>query len=203
MPPVRTERFRFAARYGLLTYAQSGELDPRGVVAMLEQLGAQCVVARENHATEGVHLHAFFMFKRKFESRNVRVFDVDGRHPNVVAGYGTPEKGWDYAVKDNLVGGEIWGTLERPSGTSNSGTGKHWHDIILAPTRDEFFELVAQLDPRSLCTAFGSLEKYASWKYRESLDEYATPAGISFVTGGVYGLDQWVEDNLRRTSQGK
>ena len=105
--------FRFAARYGLLTYAQSGELDPFRVVNHLADLGAECIIGREDHADGGVHLHAFFMFERKFESRNVRVFDVDGCHPNIVRGYGTPEKGWDYATKDgDVVGGGLGGRAE-------------------------------------------------------------------------------------------
>ena len=60
--------FRFAAQYGLLTYAQSGELDPFRVVDHLGNLGAECIIGRESHSDGGLHLHAFFMFERKFES---------------------------------------------------------------------------------------------------------------------------------------
>lgn len=75
--------FRFCAKYGLLTYPQCGDLDPWKIVAMLGDLGAECIIGRESHVDGGLHLHAFFLFERKFESRNVRIFDVDGHHPNV------------------------------------------------------------------------------------------------------------------------
>ena len=93
----------FDAKYGLLTYAQCGSLDPKRVAEHIEHLGGQCIIGRESHADGGLHLHAFFMFERKFRTRACRVFDVDGRHPNVVRGYGSPEKGYDYATKDGAI----------------------------------------------------------------------------------------------------
>lgn len=95
--------FRFNARYVLLTYPQSGDLDGFAVSDHLSELGAECIVARENHTDSGVHLHAFVDFGKRFQSRNVRIFDVLGRHPNVSVSKGSPEKGYDYAIKDGDV----------------------------------------------------------------------------------------------------
>lgn len=79
------------------------------------------------------------MFERRFESRNVRVFDVAGRHPNVVAGYSTPEKGWAYATKDGDV---VAGGLEQPIGRAGlSEAGSKWARVILAESREEFLLL--------------------------------------------------------------
>lgn len=186
--------FRFAARYGLLTYAQCGNLDPFAVVEMLGRHGAECIVAREDHADGGVHLHTFVDFgPGKFQSRDVRIFDVEGCHPNVLRGIRTPEKMYDYAVKDGDV---VAGGLERPSGERVSPTGSPWARIILAETREEFFNLIADLDPRSLCVSFGSIRTYADWKYRESRDPYISPRGIHFNTEGFPELQQWAERNL-------
>lgn len=185
--------FRFQAKYGLLTYAQCGDLDPFAVVDHLGSLGAECIVGREEHAAGGIHLHAFFMFEQKFESRNVRVFDVGGCHPNVVRGYGTPEKGWDYATKDGDV---VGGGLARPVPDEVSEAGSKWATIVLQPTREDFFAAVARLDPRSLCVNFNSLRAYADWKYRESRDAYATPGGIFFHTEEFPVLGRWVRENL-------
>ncbi|UDN67444.1 replication-associated protein [robinz virus RP_377] len=185
--------FRFQAQYGLLTYPQCGDLDPHKVVCMLGGLGAECIIGREEHANLGIHLHAFFMFERKFESRNVRVFDVDGRHPNVVRGWGTPEKGFDYATKDGDI---VGGGLERPSGRGLPGAGRKWNDIILAESREEFFTLIADLDPRTLCVSFGNLCKYADWKYRVDPEPYRTPPGMEFDVSEFPGLSDWVGANL-------
>lgn len=186
--------FRFAARYGLLTYPQCGDLDPWAIVAMLGDLGAECIIGREGHADGGIHLHAFFMFERKFESRNVRVFDVDGHHPNIVRGYSTPEKGATYATKegDVVAGGLDMESLRKPV----SDTGGVWAQIILSESREEFFEACARLAPRSLCCSFSSLTCYADWRYRPEPVPYATPSGLSFDTGGHPELSAWVSHNL-------
>lgn len=185
--------FLFQARYGLLTYAQCGDLDPLRVVYHLGDLGAECIIGREDHVDSGVHLHAFFMFERKFRTRNERLFDVDGRHPNIVRGYGTPEKGWDYATKDGDV---VGGGLERPSGDRVSEAGSVWSRIILAEDREEFFELCAELAPRALLCSFSSLRCYADWKYRIDPEPYEHPDVIQFDTSRYPGLDSWVQQNL-------
>ena len=185
--------FEFRAKYGLLTYAQCGDLDPFAVSDHLSELGAECIVGREDHADGGIHLHAFFMFETEFRSRSERVFDVQGCHPNIVRGYGTPEKGYDYAIKDGDV---VAGGLERPSGARVSRTRDPWADVIMASTRDEFFELVSQVAPRSLCCSFTSLRAYADWRYREDQQPYCTPAGLSFDTGEYPILGEWVQQAL-------
>lgn len=58
--------FSFNARYALLTYAQCGDLDPFAVSDHFTELGAECIVAREDHADGGTHLHSFVDFGRKY-----------------------------------------------------------------------------------------------------------------------------------------
>jgi len=185
--------FRFSARYGLLTYAQCGDLDPISVVNRLGDLGAECIIGREDHEDGGVHLHAFFMFERKFSTRNVRIFDVDGCHPNVVRGYGTPEKGWDYATK---YGDVVGGGLERPSGRGVPEASSVWATIILSESREEFFEACERLAPGALLRNFTSLRCYADWRYRPEPEPYIHPPIISFDTERVPELDEWVQQNL-------
>lgn len=184
-------RLRF--RYVLLTYAQCGDLDPVAVAEHLGGMGAEFIIGRESHADGGIHFHAFAMWKRRFESRNVRVFDVAGCHPNIKPVGRTPEAAYDYAIKEgDVVGGE----LARPGGDSVPEAGGKWATIVAATSRDEFFDLVAQLDPRTLCTAFGNLVKYADHKYREERLPYSSPDGITFCTDRSPELDDWVQRNL-------
>ncbi|ANN22659.1 replication initiation associated protein [Gemycircularvirus HV-GcV2] len=161
---------------------------------MLGELGAECIVGRESHADGGLHLHAFFMFERKFESRDVRVFDVDGLHPNIVRGYTTPRKGADYAIKDGDV---VAGGLDISQlGAPVSHTSAVWATIIMASTREEFFEACATLAPRSLVCSFTSLKCYADWKYRPEPVPYEHPSGLSFDTTAYPELDAWVSHAL-------
>nr|QCC72754.1 rep protein [Circovirus sp.] len=104
--------FTFHARYGLFTYAQCGTLDPIDVSNHFTSLGAECIVAREDHADGGTHLHVFADFERKRRFRRVDIFDVGSQHPNIVPSRGNPGQGWDYATKDGQI---VAGGLERPT----------------------------------------------------------------------------------------
>ncbi|AXL65879.1 replication-associated protein [Giant house spider associated circular virus 1] len=186
--------FRFNHKYVLLTYAQCGDLDGFAVMEKISSLGAECIVAREHHEDGGVHLHVFCEFERKFRSRRADVFDVDGVHPNIEPSKGTPEKGYDYAIKDGDV---ICGGLARPSArpTTNGNTFDKWSQITSAESRDEFWSLVHELDPKSAACNHSSLVKYCDWKYRERIPDYKTPAGISFDSGGIDGRDSWLQQS--------
>lgn len=192
--------FRFQARYVLLTYAQCGDLDPHEVVCLLSSMGAECIIGRENHRDEGIHLHAFVDFGRRYRTSNERAFDVNGCHPNITPSRGTPEKGYDYAIKDGDV---VAGGLERPVRGTVSETVDQWRTICDAEDRERFWELVRELAPRALLTSFTSLRAYADWHYRPIRAPYETPAGITFDLSGVEGLSEWVRDNLSGNNVGK
>ena len=192
--------FRFQARYVLVTYAQCGDLDPHEVVCLFSSLGAECIIGRENHRDEGVHLHAFVDFGRKYRTSNERAFDVNGCHPNITPSRGTPEKGYDYAIKDGDV---VGGGLERPVRGGVHEDGDPWRQICDAASRDEFWELVRELAPRALLTSFTSLRAYADWHYRPVRTPYTTPEGITFDLSGAEELSEWVRNNLSGDNVGK
>ncbi|AJD07460.1 replication-associated protein [Odonata associated gemycircularvirus 1] len=179
------------ARHFLITYAQCGDLSEWNVLDKFSSLGAECIIAREYHADLGLHLHVFVDFGRKFRSRKTDIFDVDGRHPNIKRSWGTPEKGYDYAIKDGEV---VAGGLERPDGVHGSGkTFDLWSQVAGAEDRGEFWRLVEELDPKALCCSFTQLSKFADWRFAEVVADYESPGGIGFVPGDVDGRDSWVE----------
>lgn len=185
--------FRFQAQHALLTYAQCGELDPFRVSDHLSSLGAECIIGRELHDDEGIHLHAFADFGRRYRTTDCRKFDVDGCHPNVQPFGRTPEKGYDYAIKDGNV---VAGGLERPDGSRVPETGAQWATILAATTEREFFELCEELAPRMLLTNFTSLRAFANWRFRPEASPYEHPGNISLETGHVAGLDEWARENI-------
>lgn len=186
--------FAVNARYALLTYAQCGNLDPFTIVAHIGSLRGECIVGREIHADGGTHLHVFCDFGRKFQSRRTDIFDVGGHHPNISQSKGNPGAGFDYAIKDGDV---VAGGLERPSGNTASGVADKWAEIIDAPDEQTFWERVAQLDPKALCTQFPSLQKYVGWKYATKHEEYRSPTGLEFGGGAFPQLDAWRETELK------
>lgn len=184
----------FNSRYVLLTYAQCGNLDGFAVMDCISALGGECIVARENHEDGGIHLHVFCDFGRKFRSRKTDVFDVGGFHPNIEASRGTPEKGYDYAIKDGDV---LCGGLARPTtrGNGDGSTHSKWTEITTATSREEFWELVHKLDPKSAACAYTQLSKYADWKFAVDPPCYESPQGIEFVGGNMDGRDDWLQQS--------
>jgi len=187
--------FHIQSRYILLTYAQCGDLDGFQVMELLSGLGGECIIGREIHADGGIHLHCFVDFGRKFRSRRSDIFDVDGRHPNISASYGTPWRGYDYAIKDGDV---ICGGLERPEEPRAERVKKdwdQWSEITNAKDREHFWELVHHLDPKAAACNFGQLQKYADWRFAEPDPEYVAPGGITFIGGDDDGRDAWVSQS--------
>lgn len=181
------------SKYVLLTYAQCGSLDAFRVMDCISALAGECIVGRECHEDGGFHLHVFVDFGRKFRSRRVDVFDVDGKHPNVVPSYGTPEKGYDYACKDGDV---VCGGLARPTPATRSNLDGEadslWTRITEAKTRDEFWQLVHQYDPRAAVTSFPAIQKYCDWKFAYHPPTYESPPNARYVGQDYDGRDDWV-----------
>lgn len=185
--------FNVNSRYVLLTYAQCGDLDPWAVNDLLSTLGAECIIGRERHEDGGIHLHAFVDFNRKFRTRRSDIFDVDGHHPNISQSRGTPEAGYDYAIKDGDV---VAGGLGRPEGKSRGGDGSthaKWTAITQAENREQFWELCHELDPKAAATSFTQLSKYADWRFAPDPPVYEHPIGISFTDGDFDGRREWLD----------
>uniref|UniRef100_A0A8E7L4C4 Replication-associated protein n=1 Tax=Turdus hortulorum Genomoviridae sp. TaxID=2814995 RepID=A0A8E7L4C4_9VIRU len=204
MPPA----FKFFGKHVLLTYPQCGTLDALAIERSVRSTGGECIIGKELHADGGIHLHCFVQWESEFSTTDKRQFDVDGCHPNFRKMYRTPKKGYAYAIKDGeIVGGSLEAVdvidndAQLSSGDSDSRRKSPWPEIILASTRDEFFESCARLDPRSLCVGFMGLSKYADWRYRVDRSPYCTPRGISVEASTVPALCDWVRENLG-TSKG-
>lgn len=158
-------------------------------------LGAECIIGREIHQDGGIHLHCFIDFGRKFRSRRTDIFDVDGRHPNINQSYGTPWRGYDYAIKDGDV---ICGGLERPEEPRAKRVAKDWDawtEITNARDREHFWELVHHLDPKAAACNHGQLAKYADWRFAEVAPVYESPRGVEFIGGDADGRDAWCDQS--------
>lgn len=76
--------FKFDSCYVFLTYPHSNF--EHGVFHTWLNTVCQtewCRVSTERHQDEDEHVHAVAKFVRRFQSRNERVFDFEGRHPNI------------------------------------------------------------------------------------------------------------------------
>jgi len=188
--------FRFQAKYGLLTYAQSEGLDPWRVNDLLSNLGAECIIGKEDHADGGSHLHAFFMFDRKFQSRNARIFDIDGHHPNILRGSKTPGQMYDYATKDGDI---VAGGLERPGDQQVAKPGdEFWTAVFDAQTRDETFLRARESSVSLLGRYYFQVRAIAEGKAIKNPLDYVSDASLAFELGHYPELRDWTETDLGR-----
>ncbi|ALC76163.1 replication-associated protein [Poaceae associated gemycircularvirus 1] len=190
--------FIFSARYVLLTYAQSGDLSEWDILDHISSLGAECIIGREDHADGGTHLHVFVDFGRKKQSRRSDFFDVGGHHPNITPSRGRPECGYDYAIKDGDV---VAGGLARPGGGGLPSLADKWRTIVSAESREEFFDLLRELDPKTLVTRWSELCRYADHAYESKPEPYVGPSGVEFELGMVPELVRWRGDTLADDSE--
>lgn len=188
--------FRFDAKYGLLTYAQSDGLDPWAVVEMLGNLGAECIVGKEDHQGEGSHLHAFFTFDKKFCSRNARIFDVGGFHPNILSGRRTPEAMWDYATKDGDV---VAGGLERPvTPSKKTSSADFWTEVFDAETEAGTYEAARVADVALYGRYYFQIRAIAQGKSVRDPTNYVHDETMEFRGPYLEELSDWVENHLGR-----
>lgn len=78
--------FRFQAKNAFLTYPRAEAIESKdALLQFLLGIGnaSKVLVAKELHEDGGIHYHACVEFPRKFQSRDVRVFDFMGCHPNI------------------------------------------------------------------------------------------------------------------------
>lgn len=76
--------FRFCASTVFLTYPQC-HLSKEYVLEYFKNSFSikSALISHEFHKDHGSHLHAWFQFAKKINSRNPRLFDIQGFHPNI------------------------------------------------------------------------------------------------------------------------
>lgn len=162
------------AKFCLLTYSQCAGLNAEALWTHLTtEFKAKIAIFQENHRDGGLHFHAFVGFDGKHSTRNARLFDFAGYHPNIAKVGRTPRKAYDYCAKDkNLVAGEEF--EEEDFGRHNEPKVSAWAEIVDAESKDEFWERVKRLDPRALVTNYRNICAYADATYKPVATEHVT-----------------------------
>lgn len=187
-------------QYFMLTYPTTPDVwSVDGLIRCLDRLGCDYRIGRELHQDGKPHFHAMLCFADPYSDNDARkTFTVDGRVPNIRVRRSRPDRGWDYVGKHagTKEGHYIVAESgERPMGDSEDRPSNDvWHEIILARTREEFFDKCQAMAPRQLACSFTQLSAYADWKYAPAPVPYESPPG-EFVDIPEE-LTQWVSDNI-------
>lgn len=133
--------FRINAKAFILTYPRAGDIGLRAlrdhfVTKYTDILGLRA--ARELHEDGEPHYHVVFHMPKPISSRNERVFDYDGHHPNIQATRDLPAA-YKYLIKDGdyLDYGDI--PLDDKA---------EWIDVINANSKEEALALAKRKSPR-------------------------------------------------------
>lgn len=112
--PLRRPRqtSRYSARYLLLVYNKpSCRFDPLEIHRLVSQEQAQCTIVRQLHSDGTFNYLAFVDFAgKRFQTRNLALFDIQGHHPKWTQVRSSP---WD--TLDNVIasGEVVWNGIYR------------------------------------------------------------------------------------------
>jgi len=183
MPAARRpDNFRFNARNVFLTYPQSGAITPQQLGLHLQTIRPTVYVhvTREQHAEQGLHLHALVQFVDKFNSHNPRIFDFEGKHPNIVVPrdiVGTV----NYIRKNITPLNEETSEYKQGVIRSQASSAKEslWAIARDAVTEQECLAACSQASPRDWILHHSHILDYARTK-ASITPEYVTPNGYTF-----------------------
>lgn len=201
MPRTGREYHIDNEQFFMLTYPTT----PNGwpvddLVSLLERLGCDYRIGHELHQDGKPHFHAMVVFDDPYDDRAARAtFTIGGRAPSFRMRRANPAGGWDYVGKHAGTKDGHYIVAEkgtRPGGEDagvSRSTNDVWHEIILARTETEFFELAARLAPKQLACSFTQLKGYAAWKYKTADEMYSNPIGEWSVP---FELQDWARENI-------
>jgi len=174
--------FRFNAKRIFLTYPRCDAERETVRDLLVSTLGCQYYcVARESHVDGGYHLHAYGEWTTPFSTRDVRLFDVGGCHPNIQPVRST-KRVLEYIRKSDS---EALANVE-----SLDGGRVHYGSILAeAEGGDDFLARVAERYPRDYVLCYERLEAFRRAKYPEARIEYV-PRYTDFVHEPD-GLREW------------
>lgn len=188
---VGAERnFRISAKNVLLTYPQANGEQYSIESLRLFLLDAAphiqyYTICEERHDDEGRHFHAFITFARKFSSRNVRIFDWEGKHPNIDTAIRSIRNSITYCKKD----GNFVTTHPEPIAKQTYG------DILAtATTAQEAIDLIKIWYPRDWVLYGDRLRTNLDNHYRAPQPEYTTPENVRF--NNIPGLADWLDNEV-------
>lgn len=169
--------FRLDGQQFFLTYPQSdfGHQELYDFLTTLETL-LWARIASEKHASGEPHIHAVFKFNRRWTSRNERIFDFNGRHPNIQS-VRSATKSLAYLAKD----GEFsdFGTV--PSGGPKATASEL---LELAKTASESEYWVACAEAR------------LPYQYAQRFRSMASSEAGTTLTEWT-GSDSWIRSDLQ------
>ncbi|QCQ85188.1 replication-associated protein [Finch associated genomovirus 9] len=198
---VRTVNWSVAIdSIAFLTYSQfNGDPIQRvsDIQACLACLGVhRCIVGHELHQDGGHHYHVVAQWETVFKAHDIRVFDVDGCHPNFksVRGDGNVNRVLDYCLKDDDYYGDDPEFFRRAAPVRSKTS--IWAEIVGAQSASEFWRLARELAPFEFVNNHSRLQHYVDTHY--DIPGAYVSEHANFVVPDV--MNQWFQENVVSSS---
>ncbi|KAF2648153.1 hypothetical protein K491DRAFT_763250 [Lophiostoma macrostomum CBS 122681] len=107
-----SENNRYSARYLILVYAKtSGRFDPLEIQRLVSREQAQCTIVLQSLDSDAPNYLAFIDFSgKRFQTRNLKMFDIQGHHPRWVRISSSPWRTLDEIMQRGDV---VWKGITR------------------------------------------------------------------------------------------
>lgn len=175
----RNREFILDAKSVLLTYAQCG-LERERVRDFLISKGAKYyAIGREEHADGNPHIHAYARWIRRKRISDVRAFDVDGYHPNIIE-CNNDEASIAYVLKED----------DCPLCNLPATRESCYARAVVAKNKEQFFDIIKHGDPRGFCHGLERLEYTARYLFGRTGSEYNGRSRNQFPM--IPEFDDWV-----------
>lgn len=183
-------RGQINAKRFLLTYPRS-DFDLSAYKDWATTLGAaKGIVSSEAHEDGALHRHALLFFDTALRSRDMSVFDFQGRHPNIISNIRSERGAIEYVQKDGDT--VTWGNWENK---------QSWLDIVnSSDSQDAFLSSVKQNYPRDFVLQYEKIKLYAELHYSSSASGFSYVSRFSNYTVPD-ALQQWVTNNLGKRGE--
>lgn len=178
--------FRFNAKNLFATYPQAEGLTTERVVRFYkEELKcSEYTVGRELHADGHIHYHCLVRWDQPFETRNERMFDIDGRHPNIQTAR-SPQAIYTYVTKD--------GDFQSNRREENQNPKSKYSELLECPDVETFWTTVKRKFPQDYVLRLDKLEYMASKHFKPTIEEYISPFTDFVVTPEI---QRWLSEEF-------
>lgn len=199
--PKKGERaVRIQGRTVGLTYSRTDDIFGAAIGAHLQSLPNYDSHALfiEKHSDEvrfsddsEDHFHAIVQFSKKLDTTNIRYFDVDGHHPNILKPR-SEIRWYRYIQKDgNRVSGEFRFAITKED------RDEIWRKALESTDREEILQKIAEVEPAAIFKASMNIEHRIKILTKKKIPEYS-PRFTEFNT--PWELDNWLESEFTKVS---
>lgn len=155
---------------------------------------------KRNDLPPGRHYHAYVILRPGWSTRNVREFDLGGKHPHIDSVRGGHQRTWWYVRKDHKKGSIMWDGIPKgpnPKGHRKKTPEQVFTNGIRAESGEEMLKIISEGQPLKFATCFSNIKSCADYLFpRVATTEYFSPEGLQLWPHLFPEVQSWIDSYL-------